>query len=153
MLEKLENAAFANKKTLPVYSAPGETSYRHDGAQVDTNEKVTVYGATEDGWLLVYYPIGNGTRGRVGYISNETIAHPGTVEKLDFCSIDMQLTRNANGTEDPLLGKSVSLKLKKGDTVTLLAFLDEDWAYVETTRKEMPYRFFIPQNVLMTEDD
>lgn len=153
MLEALENAVFANKKTLPVYSAPGEDTYRHDGAQVDTNEKVSVYGATEDGWLLVYYPIGNGTRGRVGYISNETIAHPGTVAKLAFCSIEMQLTRNANGTEDPLLGQSVSVKLKKGDTVTLLAFLSEEWAYVETIRQDLPYRCFIPQNALMTEDD
>lgn len=153
MLEKLENVAFANKKTLTVYSAPGEDAYRHEGAQVDTNEKVSVYGATEDGWLLVYYPIGNGSRGRVGYISNETVAHPGTVAKLAFCSIDMQLTRSANGTEDPLLGKNTSLKLKKGDSVTLLAFLGEEWAYVETTRKDQPYRFFIPQKALMTEDN
>jgi len=151
-LAPLDNAAFANKKTMTVYSAPGEESYRNEGAQVDTDDKVDIYGTTEDGWLLVYYPIGNGNKGRVGYIRNETVAHPGQVEKLQFCHIQIQLTKKASGTEDPLLGKGTSLKLKKGDTVTLLAFMDK-WAYVETTRNEMPYRFFIPQTALMTEDD
>ena len=37
--------------------------------------------------------------------------------------------------------------------MTLLAFMGEEWAYVETTREGMQYRFFIPQNALMTEDD
>ena len=149
----ISDASFAEIKTMKVYSAPSEAAYRNENAQVDTNDKVDIYGTTHDGWVLVYYPIGNGARGRMGYISNETVAHPGSIEKLAFSSIDIQLTQKASGTEDPLRGKATSLKLKKGDTVTLLAFLDEEWAYVETTRDDKPYRFFIPQKALMTEDN
>ncbi len=152
-LQPLSNASFSDTKTMKVYSAPGENTYRNENAQVDTNNKVSIYGVTHDGWVLVYYPIGNGSRGRVGYIRNDTLADAENVDQLVFTSITMPLTRNAKGTEDPLLGQSTSLELKKGDEVTLLAFMGEEWAYVETTRENQLYRFFIPQNTLMTEDD
>ena len=152
-LQALNDAAFREIKTMKVYSAPSEAAYRNENAQVDTNDKVDIYGTTHDGWVLVYYPIGNGSRGRMGYIQNTTLADAEGVQQLPFTAISMPLTKNAKGTEDPLIGQAVSMELKKGTEVTLLAFMGEEWAYVETTREGMQYRFFIPQNALMTEDD
>lgn len=152
-LQALNDASFVETKTMKVYSAPSEAAYRNENAQVDTNDKVDIYGTTHDGWVLVYYPIGNGSRGRMGYIQNTTLADAEGVQQLPFTAISMPLTKNAKGTEDPLIGQAVSMELKKGTEVTLLAFMGEEWAYVETTREGMQYRFFIPQNALMTEDD
>ena len=152
-LQALNDASFVETKTMKVYSAPSEAAYRNENAQVDTNDKVDIYGTTHDGWVLVYYPIGNGSRGRMGYIQNTTLANAEGVQQLPFTAISMPLTKNAKGTEDPLIGQAVSMELKKGTEVTLLAFMGEEWAYVETTREGMQYRFFIPQNALMTEDD
>ena len=152
-LQPLSDVSFAEIKTMKVYSAPSTSAFRNDNAQVDTNDKVDIYGITHDGWVLVYYPIGNGSRGRVGYIQDVTLADAENVQQLPFTAISMPLTQNAKGTEDPLIGQSTSMELKKGDEVTLLAFMGEEWAYVETTREGLQYRFFIPQNALMTEDD
>ena len=41
--------------------------------------------------------------------------------------------------------------LRAGDGVTLLAFLNSDWAYVETTIENQPCRAFIPRTALMEE--
>lgn len=152
-LQPLTDASFSEIKTMKVYSAPGEDAFRNDNAQVDTNDKVSIYGMTHDGWVLVYYPIGNGSRGRVGYIRSNTLADAENVQQLAFTNITMPLTRKADATEDPLIGQGTSMELKAGEEVTLLAFMGEEWAYVETTREGMQYRFFIPQNALMTEDD
>lgn len=152
-LQPLTDASFSEIKTMKVYSAPSEDAFRNDNAQVDTNSKVSIYGTTHDGWVLVYYPIGNGSRGRVGYIRNTTLSDAESVQQLAFTSITMPLTRKADATEDPLIGQGTSLELKAGEEVTLLAFMGEEWAYVETTRENKPYRCFIPQKVLMTEDD
>lgn len=152
-LQPLTDASFSEIKTMKVFSAPGEDAFRNDNAQVDTNDKVSIYGMTHDGWVLVYYPIGNGSRGRVGYIRSNTLADAENVQQLAFTNITMPLTRKADATEDPLIGQGTSIELKAGEEVTLLAFMGEEWAYVETTRENQQYRCFIPQKVLMTEDD
>ena len=152
-LQPVTGASFGEIKTMKVYSAPSEAAFRNDGAQVDTDSNVDIYGITHDGWVLVYYPIGNGSRGRSGYIRSDTLENPQTLDQLAFCSIPMTLTRKVKGTEDPLIGQALSIELDKGDEVTLLAFMGEKWAYVETTRDKQQYRCFIPQKALMTEDD
>jgi hypothetical protein len=152
-LQPISDAAFGEIKTMKVYSAPSEAAFRNDGAQVDTNSNVDIYGITHDGWVLVYYPIGNGSRGRVGYIRSDTLENPAALGQLAFCSIPMTLNRKVKGTEDPLIGQALSIELDKGEEVTLLAFMGEDWAYVETTRDKLQYRCFIPQKALMTEDN
>ena len=152
-LQPLTDASFSEIKTMKVYSAPSEDAFRNDNAQVDTNDKVSIYGMTHDGWVLVYYPIGNGSRGRAGYIRSNTLADAENVQQLAFTNITMPLTRKADATEDPLIGQGTSMELKAGEEVTLLAFMGEEWAYVETTRENQQYRCFIPQKVLMTEDD
>ena len=142
----LENASFEKARTLKVYSAPSEDSWTLEGAQVTTDETVAIYGM-DSGWVLVSYTIGNGSRGRFGYIDDKTVDRA-SVDQLSFCYLPLTLAYSANATDDPLRGQGTVMTLKKGDTVTLLAFMGDDWAYVETTKDGLPCRLFIPRKAL-----
>lgn len=146
----LPEAAFEHVRTLKVYSAPGETTWAADGAQVTTDESVAIYGV-ENGWVLVSYAIGDGSRGRIGYIENTTLANPESVPNPGFCSLPITLARNAKATDDPLRSQNVITTLQKGDEVTLLAFFNEQWAYVQTTLESKVCRLFIPVSALKEE--
>ena len=150
LLAPLDDASFEKRNSLRVYSAPDENSYRDSKAQVTTDETVAIYGVVGD-WVLVSYHIGNGSRGRVGYIESVTLNDKDTVAKLELASVKMTLVKNANATDDPLNAKTKLFTLKKGDEVTLLAFMGEEWAYVETTYEEKPCRAFIPLSALGEE--
>ena len=132
---------------MPVYCAPGEETYRVDGAQVDTDDTVLIYGV-ENGWVLVSYTIGNGSRGRMGYIKNTTLADAENVAKLGFCSVPLTLASDCDGTDDPLYGKEPLTSLKAGDKVTLLAFMGDEWAYVQIGLEGRVCRLFIPRSAL-----
>ena len=54
-------------------------------------------------------------------------------------------------TDDPLNGKGKLFDLNKDASVTLLAFMGSDWAYVETTYKNKTCRVFISRSALMEE--
>lgn len=149
-LAALGDATFAKRQSFKVYSAPDDQSYRDSKAQVTTDESVQIFGVTGE-WVLVSYPIGNGSRGRIGYISNTTLADADNVAQLAFANIPLSLTKKANATDDPLNGKGKLFEIKKDAQVTLLAFLGTDWAYVETTYKTKPCRVFIPRASLMAE--
>lgn len=142
-----ENVSFEKARTFKVYSAPGETTWSVEGAQVTTDESVAIYGL-DNGWLLVSYAIGNGTRGRIGYIESSTLADPQNVPQLPFISMPITLTQDAEGTDDPLRGQGAITTLKAGEEVTLLAFLDRKWAYVQTSLEGRVCRLFIPQTAL-----
>ena len=146
-LANLSDAAFEKAQTLPVYCAPGEETYRVDGAQVDTDETVLIYGV-ENGWVLVSYTIGNGSRGRIGYIKNTTLADAENVAKLGFCSVPLTLASDCEGTDDPLYGKEPLTSLQAGDKVTLLAFMGDEWAYVQIGLEGRVCRLFIPRSAL-----
>lgn len=148
-LKPLENARFEKRRTLDVYGAPGETTWRARNAQVTTDDTVLIYGV-ENGWVLVAYTIGNGSRGRMGYIDDATLENPQDVTRLPLCSYPITLTRDAEGTDDPLHGKTSIASFAKGESVTLLAFLD-DWAYVQTSVEGKVCRLFIPRAALMEE--
>ena len=47
-----------------------------------------------------------------------------------------------------LRSRSTLTTLKAGKEVTLLAFMGDEWAYVETELDEKPCRLFIPRNAL-----
>ena len=146
-LANLSDAAFEKAQTLPVYCAPGEETYRVEGAQVDTDDSVLIYGV-ENGWVLVSYTIGNGSRGRMGYIKNTTLADAENVAKLGFCSVPLTLASDCDGTDDPLYGKETLTSLKAGDQVTLLAFMGDEWAYVQIGLEGRVCRLFIPRSAL-----
>lgn len=142
-LTALTDAAFARRQTLMVYSAPDENSFRDKQAQVTTDDTVAIYGVTGD-WVLVSYAIGNGSKGRVGYVDTSTLADPANVAKLNFADIPLTLARDTSATDDPLRGKAELFKLPKGTDVKLLAFIGKDWAYIETTFKGKICRAFVP---------
>jgi len=145
-LAVLADASFEKARTLKVYSAPSEDAWSPDGAQVTTDDTVAIYGM--DGqWVLVSYAIGNGSRGRIGYIDDMTLADDASIPLLAFSSVRIPLTRDAHATDDPLRSRSTITTLKAGDTVTLLAFMDE-WAYVETQYSNKTCRLFIPRAAL-----
>ncbi len=113
-----------------------------------TNDTVIIYGVTGD-WVLVSYPIGyNNIKGRVGYIPDTTLRDADTVLQLKFAQVAITLSKNASATDDPNYGAGELFKLEKGDTVTLLAFMDDDWAYVETTYMGKQCRVFIRRDAL-----
>ena len=112
-----------------------------------TDETAAIYGV-EDGWVLVSYAIGNGSRGRMGYIDDRQLDEDAKVEPLDLVRIPCILTRNAKATDDPLRGRNTLTTLRKGEEVVLLAFMDGDWAYVETTLDDRVCRLFIPESAL-----
>lgn len=146
-LAALNDATFEKVRTLKVYGAPSEEAYQRRGAQVTTDETVLIYGV-EDGWVLVSYDIGNGSRGRMGYIEDSTLRDAENVARLAFSSIPITLTRNANATDDPLNGSETVAKLEAGDEVVLLAFMGEEWAYVQTSLDGKECRLFIPQEAI-----
>ena len=63
----------------------------------------------------------------------------------------MTLQSDADATDDPLYGKATIRTLKAGEEVTLLAFVGNDWAYVQTAVDGKTCRLFIPQKALMQE--
>ena len=140
-LAQLGDAAFEKARTLDVYSAPSEDAWRDRKAQVTTDESVAIYGVAGN-WVLVSYTIGNGSRGRFGYIDNMTLENPDGVARLAFANLPMTLQSDADATDDPL---------KAGEEVTLLAFMGNDWAYVQTAVDGKTCRLFIPQKALMQE--
>jgi hypothetical protein len=150
LLATLSDARFEKRQTLKVYSAPDENSFRDSKAQVTTDETVEIFGVTGE-WVLVGYPIGNGSRGRIGYIDDSTLADADNVAQIAFTDIKLTLTKKANATDDPLRGKTKLFELPKAAEVMLLAFLGDDWAYVETTYKDKPCRAFIPRTALMPQ--
>ncbi|MBE0601697.1 MAG: hypothetical protein IH607_07900, partial [Firmicutes bacterium] len=143
------SATFEKRRSLNVYSAPNDASYRAANAQVTTNDSVVVYGVVDD-WVLVSYPIGyNNSKGRVGYIKTTTLLEPEHVDKLLFSDLPMTLRKSAAATDDPNYGASELFRLQKGDTVTLLAFLRDEWAYVETVYLGKQTRVFIPRSAIL----
>jgi len=148
VLTPLSDAEFQKRRSLDVYSAPNDNSYRSPRAQVTTNNTVSIYGVVDD-WVMVAYPIGyNNVRGRVGYILNTTLREPEYVKKLEFADITLALLQAVSATDDPHYSQEELFALNQGDMVKLLAFMGDDWAYVETTFQGKQCRAFIPRSAL-----
>lgn len=150
VLTPLSGVSFEKARSLNVYTAPSENAWRDRKAQVTTNENVSIYGVAGD-WVLVSYTIGNGSRGRFGYIDDMTLENRESVPQLAFASLPMALLTDADATDDPLYGQGAVASLKAGDQVTLLAFMGSEWAYVETAVDGKVSRLFIPRQALMQE--
>ena len=150
VLAPLSGVSFEKARSLNVYTAPSENAWRDRKAQVTTNESVSIYGRTGE-WVLVSYTIGNGSRGRFGYIDDMTLDNRESVPQLAFANLPISLQRDADATDDPLYGQAAIISLKAGDQVTLLAFMGSEWAYVETAVEGKVSRLFIPRQALMQE--
>lgn len=150
VLAPLSGVSFEKARSLNVYTAPSESAWRDRKAQVTTNENVSIYGITGE-WVLVSYTIGNGSRGRFGYIDDMTLDNRESVPQLAFASLPLALRTDADATDDPLYGQGAVASLKAGEQVTLLAFMGSEWAYVETAVEGKVSRLFIPRQALMQE--
>lgn len=147
MLSVRSDAGFEKARTVKVYSAPGETTWNAEKAQVTTDESVAIYGM-DNNWVLVSYAIGDGSRGRIGYVENSELVNAQGVPELGLCSVKVTLVRNASATDDPLRSRNAVARLNAGDEVTLLGFLGDEWAYVQTTVESKIARLFIPVQAL-----
>ncbi len=139
-------AAFARARTLSVYSAPADNAWHETKAQVTTDESVTIYGV-DNGWVLVGYSIGNGKKGRIGYVETSTLAEPEKVQPLVFGTATAVLAKDTRATDDPMHSGNTKITLKANTTVTVLALLDK-WAYVETEVNGKPCRIFVRQTAI-----
>lgn len=138
---------FEKGRQHPVYSAPGEDSYRaaNGKATMSTNDWVQVFGE-DQGWLLVQYDISSDQM-RFGYIAADALPRDTYVRELYFAYTPCLITRATYLTDDPLNSAVTLCHLSAGNEVSLLATMGS-WAYVET---QMPngatVRGFIPNGM------
>ncbi len=145
-------------KRAPVYSYPSEEGWRaaNGKAAVSFKEPFTALAWTENGeWLLIDYEIGEknalGNRQhRIGYIRWKDLP-PGVKPRVGSETLvrapmtlarDGSLCDDLNGLMKPIA------RLSAGETVTVLGYVNNGWAYVETEIDGKPARAFLPMAVL-----
>jgi len=133
---------FPSNKQYPVYAGPGEQYQRgaNGKAAMATNDWVQVFG-TEGDWVLVQYDISN-KQMRLGYIDADALPENVSVPGLHLAYYPATVAA-CNLTDDPLNSQKTLCQLSSG-SVTFLAWLGNDWAYVETTVNQVPVRGFVP---------
>ncbi len=133
---------FPSNKQYPVYAGPGEQYLRgaNGKAAMATNDWVQVFG-TEGDWALVQYDI-TSDQMRIGYITADALPKPATVPGLHLAYYPATITA-CPLTDDPLTSGKPLCQLPSS-SVTFLAWLGNDWAYIETTLNQVPVRGFVP---------
>ena len=137
----------AGAATVPVYSAPSESSVRFakGKASVNLREPAKFYGFTQDGnWALVEYTV-SGRTSRFGYVRRSEL--PSSVTwKYNISSIDVPVTVTQDTflTDDPNVSQYHQMTLKAGDGVRLLGLQGAFYAYIETTLDGKTVRGFVP---------
>ena len=124
-----------------VYSGPGTDYYRA------SNGKAAVSGGrlrrgTQGDWALIGYGLSNNLY-RIGYISKSALPGDLSVPEIYFGSQTATITKNAPVNDDPIIQPQKIFELSAGTNVTLLAYLDDRWAYIETTYNGQPIRGFV----------
>ncbi len=142
-LAQPQEIEFSSNKKYPVYSAPGTDTLRGASgkAAMSTNDWVQVFGR-ENNWILVQYDISS-DKMRFGYISSDSLPKGVSVPELSFLYLPVHLSARCSLTDDPLNSGSV-LGTPDSQDVTFLAWLGNDWAYVETTIGGVRTRGFVP---------
>ena len=141
----------AGASTVPVYSAPSESSMRFakGKASVNLREPAKFYGLTRDGnWALIEYEVSDRTS-RFGYVKRSDL--PGSVTwKYNISSIDVPVTVTQDTflTDDPNVSQYQQMTLNAGSSVRLLGKYREWYAYVETTLDGKTVRGFVPRACL-----
>ena len=139
----------AGASTVPVYSAPSESSVRFakGKASVNLRAPVKLYGLSRDeSWMLVEYEVSDRTS-RFGYDKRSDL--PRSMAKMQtmiFSSIDMPvtITKDTYLTDDPNVSQYHQMTLKAGDGVRLLGLQGAFYAYIETTLGGKTVRGFVP---------
>ena len=141
----------AGASTVPVYSAPSESSVRFakGKASVNLREPAKFYGLTWDGnWALIEYEVSDRTS-RFGYVKRSDLPNSVTW-KYNISSIDVPVTVTQDTflTDDPNVSQYQQMTLNAGSSVRLLGKYREWYAYVETTLDGKTVRGFVPRACL-----
>ena len=125
-----------------VYSGPGTEYYRaSNGRAAVSGGRLRVWG-TQGDWALIGYGLSNNLY-RIGYIAKSALPGDLSVPEIYFGSQTATITKNAPVNDDPIIQPQKIFELKAGTSVTLLAYLDDRWAYIETTFNGQPVRGFV----------
>ena len=129
-----QKVKFTGGQKFPVYTGPG-TNYARSGngkGLVSTNGWIEVYGQ-KDGYILIQYSI-DSSHYRFGWIDRNALPEGTSVPAMDFAGISAdtlsEITQDTFLTDDPLCSQNKLCGLKAGQTVSWLAVLNNDWAYV-----------------------
>ena len=139
----------AGAATVPVYSAPSESSVRFAKGKASVNLRAPVkfYGLSRDeSWMLVEYEVSDRTS-RFGYVKrSELPCSMAQTQTMIFSSIDMPvtITKDTYLTDDPNVSQYHQMTLKAGDGVRLLGLQGAFYAYIETTLGGKTVRGFVP---------
>ena len=141
----------AGAATVPVYSAPSESSVRFakGKASVNLREPAKLYGLTRDGnWALIEYAVSDRTS-RFGYVKRRdlpsSVAWTFTLPNVD---VPVTITQDTFLTDDPNVSQYRQMTLNAGSSVRLLGLYDLWYAYVETTLDGKTVRGFVPRAYL-----
>ena len=141
----------AGAATVPVYSAPSESSVRFakGKASVNLREPVRFYGLTRDGnWALIEYAVSDRTS-RFGYVKRRdlpsSVAWTFTLPSVD---VPVTVTQDTFLTDDPNVSQYRQMTLNAGSSVRLLGLYDLWYAYVEATLDGKTVRGFVPRAYL-----
>lgn len=139
-----------NSGAWPVYTGPGPDYYRVGRATLGGGS-IRVYGQ-ENGWVLIGYGLSNGGY-RIGFV--EAAAIPPQVNPPELVLVRVQKNNVSNSifVDDPIVAKNRELKktIAGGSPFTLLAYLNDFWAYVEIDNFEnsgKPARGFVSRRSL-----
>ena len=139
----------AGAATVPVYSAPSESSVRFAKGKASVNLRgpVKLYGLSRDeGWVLIEYEVSDRTS-RFGYVKRSDLPRSmAQTQTMIFSSIDMPvtITKDTYLTDDPNVSQYHQMTLKSGDGVRLLGLQGAFYAYIETTLDGKTVRGFVP---------
>lgn len=129
-----QKVKFTGGQKYPVYTGPGEDYVRSGNGKglVSTNGWIEVYGQ-KDGYILIQYSI-DSSHYRFGWIDRNALPEGTSVPTMDFAGISAdtlsEITQDTFLTDDPLFSQNKLCSLKAGQTVSWLAVLNKDWAYV-----------------------
>ena len=129
-----QKVKFTGGQKYPVYTGPGEDYVRSGNGKglVSTNGWIEVYGQ-KDGYILIQYSI-DSSHYRFGWIDRNALPEGTSVLAMDFAGISAdtlsEITQDTFLTDDPLFSQNKLCSLKAGQTVSWLAVLNKDWAYV-----------------------
>ena len=129
-----QKVKFTGGQKYPVYTGPGADYVRSGQGTglVSTIGWIEVYGQ-KDGYILIQYSI-DSSHYRFGWIDRNALPEGTSVPAMDFAGISAdtlsEITQDTFLTDDPLFSQNKLCSLKAGQTVSWLAVLNDDWAYV-----------------------
>lgn len=128
--------------TYPVYSGPGSGYYRANSGKASVSGgNLRVWGKIGN-WAMIGYGLTNNLY-RIGYISTKALPSSLSVPDLFLGNQQVKTRKAAPLYDDPIIQPIKIFDIKSGTTVTLLGYLDDRWAYVETKYGTKPIRGFV----------